>query len=75
MFLAGGGTVGTRVHGEWPGCAPEALEREGDRPLDLKVTTDYRDVLSEILVRRCGQERLDRVFPGYAYRPIGVVKA
>ena len=39
------------------------------------MTTDYRQVLSEILVRRLGNGRLDAVFPGYKeYQPMGVVR-
>ena len=68
MLLLGGGLRGGKVHGPWPGLAKSALHEESD----LKVTTDYRDVLAELLARRCGQERLDAVFPGLEHRPIGV---
>ena len=57
------------LHGAWPGLREELLN-EGD----LDVTTDFRRVLSEILVRRMGNPRLDLVFPGYTgYQPLGVV--
>jgi hypothetical protein len=40
------------------------------------VTIDYRQVLSEIVVRRLGNAKLDVVFPGYKdYQPLGVVRA
>ncbi len=61
MLLLGGAVEGGKVHGTWPGLAPE--ERSG--PGDLKVTTDYRDVLAEIVERRLGNPRLDLLFPGY----------
>lgn len=68
MLLAGGGIQGGKVHGEWPGLKPDQLE-DG---LDLRVTTDYRTVLGEILTKRCGQKKLRDVFPGFTLAPIGV---
>lgn len=64
MLLWGGGVAGGRVYGSWPGLAPE--QRVG--PGDLAVTTDYRDVLGELVAARLGNQRLDVVFPGYAVR-------
>ena len=63
--------AGGKVHGEWPGLAPEKLE-DG---LDLRVATDYRTVLGEVLARRCGQARLAGVFPGHTLAPLGVCRA
>jgi hypothetical protein len=38
------------------------------------VTTDFRRVFSEILIRRMGNHHLGFVFPGYAdYSPLGNV--
>jgi uncharacterized protein (DUF1501 family) len=51
------------VHGTWPGLSSEALF-EG---VDLEVTTDFRSVLSEILVARAGNPNIGEVFPGYNY--------
>jgi uncharacterized protein (DUF1501 family) len=68
MLLLGGGLRGGKVHGRWPGLAPDRLFEEKD----LAVTTDYRQVLAEILVRRLGSDHLDAVFPGLAPSPIGV---
>jgi uncharacterized protein (DUF1501 family) len=58
-----GGTVRGGVHGKWPGLA-DAHRFEGR---DLAVTTDFRDVFSEIVVGHLGASRsaLSRVFPGY----------
>jgi len=53
---------GGRVHGRWPGLAPDKLY-EGR---DLAITTDFRDVLGEVLARHLGAPDLSRVFPGYA---------
>ncbi len=70
MLVLGGRVVGG-VHGEWPGLARDQLF-EG---IDLAVTTDYRRVLSEILVERIGNPRLGEVFPGYGgYEPLGIVE-
>ena len=59
MFALGGGINGGKVHGTWPGLAPQALD-EGD----LAVTTEYRAVLAEIVQKRLGNPRLGDVFPG-----------
>jgi hypothetical protein len=42
---------------------------------DLAVTIDYRQVLSEIVMRRLGNPQLATVFPGYVdYQPLGIVR-
>lgn len=71
MTVLGGGTRGGRVHARWPGLEPHELDEVGD----LKVTTDYRDVLAEVLSKRVGSTDLGSVFPGYTPRPVGVVGA
>jgi uncharacterized protein (DUF1501 family) len=71
MLLLGGGVAGGRVHGHWPGLAPEQLVGPGD----LAVTTDYRDILGEILQRRLNNPNLAEVFPGYTPAFRGVVRA
>jgi hypothetical protein len=39
------------------------------------VTTDYRRVFSELLIRRMGNNKLGTVFPGYGgYSPLGIVQ-
>jgi uncharacterized protein (DUF1501 family) len=71
MLLVGGHVAGGRVHGSWPGLAPEQLADPGD----LAVTTDYRTVLAEILERRLGNARVDEVFPGFTPEGyLGVVR-
>ena len=70
MMVLGGNVNGGQIHGAWPGLAPGQLF-EG---LDLAVTTDYRQVLSEILIRRLGNNRLGDIFPCYGdYSPLGIV--
>jgi uncharacterized protein (DUF1501 family) len=61
MLLLGGGIRGGRVYGRWPGLGPGELDRDGN----LRVTTDYRDVLGEVVARRLGNPELGRVFPGH----------
>jgi uncharacterized protein (DUF1501 family) len=65
MFAIGGSIKGGKVHGKWPGLAPEQLY-EGR---DLALTTDFRAVFSEIASRHLGATKLDAVFPGYAGGP------
>ena len=54
------GGVRGGVHTRWPGLNKGALD-DGD----LAVTTDYRDVLAEILDKRLGNGALDKVFLDY----------
>jgi uncharacterized protein (DUF1501 family) len=62
MMVIGGGVRGGRVYGRWPGLA--AGQRYDRR--DLAITTDFRDVFSEIVVRHLGLTDARPVFPGYA---------
>jgi uncharacterized protein (DUF1501 family) len=68
MLLLGGSVEGGKVHGRWPGLAPDKLV-DGD----LAVTTDYRQVLAEVLTRRCGIDAITTVFPGLTATPLNVV--
>jgi len=61
MFVLGGPVRGGRVYGRWPGLAPEQLN-EGR---DLALTTDFRQVLSEVVYRHLGNRNLSAVFPGF----------
>ena len=65
MFVMGGPVAGGKVYGTWPGLAQEQLY-EGR---DLALTTDFRDVLSEAVVRHLGNRSLQPVFPNYAASP------
>ena len=71
MFALGGSVNGGKVYGgdTYAGLADEALF-EGE---DVQVTTDYRRVLSEALIRRAGNNHLGQIFPGYSgYSPMGI---
>ena len=74
MLVLGGTVNGKRVAGKWPGLDP-AARYEGR---DVAVTTDFRDLFGEILVRHLGARDLGAVFPGYAIaegRFPGVIRA
>jgi uncharacterized protein (DUF1501 family) len=62
MLAFGGGINGGKVYGDWPGLAPEQLYEERD----LSLTTDFRDVLGELVTRHLGNRQVVSVFPGYA---------
>ena len=73
-FVLGGPVRGGRVHGRWPGLGSGRLY-EGR---DLAVTTDFRDLLAEILARHLGVRDLAAVFPGPLRSPAafpGVLRA
>ncbi|MBV6449631.1 MAG: hypothetical protein MHPDNHAH_00343 [Anaerolineales bacterium] len=71
MFVLGGGVNGGKVYGQWPGLAPEKLY-EG---IDLDITTDYRDVLGEVVEKRLKNPSLADVFPAYTdWKNLGIVQ-
>ncbi len=61
MMAMGNCVTGGRVLRNWPGLAPGQLF-EG---VDLNVTTDYRDILAEIVQTRLGNTNLAHVFPDH----------
>ncbi len=67
MLLAGAGVRGGRYYGSWPWLGQGDLV-DGD----LAVTTDYRNVLGEIVTRRFPDRSIAQVFPGLSYSPLGV---
>jgi uncharacterized protein (DUF1501 family) len=70
MMVIGGPVHGGKLYGKWPGLEKEQLF-EGR---DLAVTTDYREVLSELVRGHLGQENLNTVFPGFQPgRPLGLL--
>jgi uncharacterized protein (DUF1501 family) len=60
-----GGVKGGKIYGQWPGLEREQLW-EGR---DLNLTSDFRDVLAELVQAHLGNQKLDAVFPGYAASP------
>jgi uncharacterized protein (DUF1501 family) len=68
MLVLGGGVRGGKVFARWPGLEPHQLEEPGD----LRVTTDYREVLAEVVQKRLGNPNVARVFPSLKVSGIGV---
>jgi len=67
MFAMGAGINGGQIHGTWPGIAPADLVRG-----DMNATTDYRDVLFELVRDRLGNGDGAAVFPGHTATPVGL---
>ena len=65
LIVIGGGVRGRHVYGKWPGLTVDR-RYEGR---DLAVTTDFRDVFGEIVVRHLGVSDPQPIFPGYAIKP------
>lgn len=69
MLILGGNVIGG-LYGTWPGLHPDQRFDSAD----LKPTTDFRQLLSEILIRRFGNPKLGEVFPNYqGYVPLNIV--
>jgi uncharacterized protein (DUF1501 family) len=69
MFVMGGGVKGGKIYGKWPGLQKEQLY-EGR---DLALTTDFRDVLGELVSGHLGNTGVKNVFPGYNPKFLGLV--
>ena len=65
MFVLGGQVKGGKVYGRWPGLSDGQL----NQGRDLALTTDYRQVLGEVVTQTLGAENLDLVFPGAGLVP------
>jgi uncharacterized protein (DUF1501 family) len=70
MLLMNGSIAGPPVLATWPGLNANFLANG-----DLDITTDYRDVLGEILVNRTARTDLNEVFPGHSFAPVRMVAA
>ena len=71
MLLIGRDIAGGRVLTQWSGLAPEQLFQG----IDLAVTTDWRDILAEVVVKRLGNNNLATIFPDYTPTFRGVTTA
>jgi uncharacterized protein (DUF1501 family) len=65
MFVLGGQVKGGKVYGRWPGLSNEQL----NQGRDLAMTTDYRQVVGEVVTRTLGAENLNLIFPGAGLVP------
>ncbi len=70
MMLLGGGVKGGRVLADWPGLASHQLVGPGN----LHVTTDYRDVLAEVLASRMNVANAASLFPGLRRKDVGALQ-
>ncbi len=68
MFVMGGDVKGGKVYGKWPGLEREQLYEARD----LALTTDFRDVLGELVSRQTGNSSVKGVFPGYDPKFLGL---
>lgn len=76
MFLAGGAikkAAPTRdskpVLAKWPGLAPDQLHQKRD----LLHTTDFRDVIGEVVSKHLGNDNIKAVLPNHDFKPVGLV--
>ncbi|MGE0432648.1 MAG: DUF1501 domain-containing protein [Planctomycetota bacterium] len=74
VMLALGGPVaavksGGRVHGLWPGMETEQLNQKRD----LAVTTDFRDVVTEVVTAHLGNTSLTSIVPDHVPAPVGLL--
>lgn len=65
MMVLGNSVKGGQVYGDWEGLKPSQL----DRGRYLAVTTDFRDVLSEVATSHMGIQEINKVFPRYNIDP------
>src|SRR5690606_41378087 len=69
MLALGASVNGGQVYGSIPGLDTAQLYQG----TDVAVTTDYRRIVSEALIRRMGNPNTYYVFPGYSgYEPLGL---
>lgn len=67
VLALGGGLRGGQVYGRWPGLAPANLDNG-----DVAMATDYRQILTEILQKRCSIGSVSDIFPGLTPAPLGL---
>src|SRR3977135_1001918 len=65
LFVAGGPVKGGKVYGKWPGLSGEQLY-EGR---DLALTTDFRNVFCEILMKHMHTKDPAKIFPDFKTSP------
>jgi uncharacterized protein (DUF1501 family) len=69
MLVLSGSLKRGGIFGHWPGLDTDQLFED----VDLRVTTDYRSVLSEILLARTATSDLSAIFPDFGFSsPVGL---
>jgi uncharacterized protein (DUF1501 family) len=66
---AAGETSARKVVCNWPGLAPDQLHERRD----LLHTTDFRDVLGEVVTNFLGNENIKAVLPQHEFKGVGLV--
>jgi len=66
--MAVGGDVVGGYHASWPGLSQDRLQ-DGD----VKVTTDFRQLLADVVQRRVPEVSVAQVFPGLTRASTGVI--
>ena len=63
LWLMGGRVKGGELYGDWPGLAPGSQHESRD----LRVTTDYRDVIWAVLAQQfgLGEGAIAQIFPNF----------
>ncbi|NDJ85457.1 MAG: DUF1501 domain-containing protein, partial [Chloroflexi bacterium] len=67
MLVMSGNLAQGPIFANWPGLEAGNLDRG-----DLAITTDYRDVLSDILTQRLNAPDTSAVFPGFTPQPLAL---
>ena len=57
------------VLGNWPGLGPEQLHQKRD----LLHTTDFRDVLGELVGHHLGNRQLQTILPNHEFQRVGLI--
>ncbi|MBI5929637.1 MAG: DUF1501 domain-containing protein [Chloroflexi bacterium] len=68
MYIISPHVAQTPVIAQWPGLNSDFLANG-----DLQITTDYRDVLCELLTNRTPNTDLGIVFPGHTPKSVGAI--
>jgi uncharacterized protein (DUF1501 family) len=66
MFVMGGAVRGGKVYGRWPGLAEHQLYEQRD----LALTTDFRQVVGEAVLKQLGLE--ERGFKERGFKELGL---
>lgn len=70
MFVIGATVNGGTVLGQWPGLARERLYEQRD----LAVTTDFRDVLTDVVRKHLRTSDATDVFPGFTPKAMNILQ-
>lgn len=72
MMVMGSRVLGGKVLGDWPGLGKNSLYQGRD----LAVTTDFRDLFTEVATSALGLPKGTELFPGYEIkRRVGTIEA